>query len=108
MIRLLATEPYSSHCSKKAITALIMPRKKPSYTNGQRINPSVAPTIFMIAISSRRSKVVSLIVLEMMNTDTSSRIAMSAMHTIPATLRSVIKPPAISSSTRTPPTPCVS
>ena len=42
------------------------------------MKPSVAPTIFMMAISSRRSNVVSLMVLLMMNTDTSSSMAISS------------------------------
>ena len=46
------------------MTALNIPSSSPSYTKGQRINPLVAPTIFIMAISSRRSKVVSLMVLE--------------------------------------------
>ena len=58
------------------------------------MNPLVAPTIFMMAISSRRSNVVSLMVLEMMNTDTSSRMAMRAMLMMLATLRAVVKPSA--------------
>ena len=58
------------------------------------MNPLVAPTIFMMAISSRRSNVVSLMVLEMMNTDTSSRMAMRAMLMMLATLRTVVKPSA--------------
>ena len=73
---------------------------KPSYTKGQRMKPFVAPTIFIMAISSRRSKVVSLMVLEMMNTETTNNIAMSAMHTTPATFRSVMKPSARFSSAR--------
>ena len=48
----------------------------------------------MMAISSRRSKVVSLMVLEMMNTDTSSRMAIRAMLMMLAMLRTVVKPSA--------------
>ena len=103
--RLFATDSYSSHCKPKPSTALRRPIIKPSYTNGQRMKLFVAPTIFIMAISSRRSNVVSLMVFEMMKTDTSSKIAMSAMHTTLATFRSVIKPPAMSSSTRTLATP---
>ena len=40
-------------------------------------------------------------VLEMMNTDTTSKIAMSAMLMIPATLRAVMNPAEIASSART-------
>lgn len=58
------------------------------------MNPLVAPTIFIMAISSRRSKVVSLMVLLMMNTDTSSSMAMRAMLMMPATFRAVVKPSA--------------
>ena len=61
------------------------------------MKPLVAPTIFMMAISSRRSKVVSLMVLAMMNTDTTSSTAMSTTHTTPATFRRVMKPAASSS-----------
>ena len=89
-----ATAVYSSHCRPKAITALNRPSSIPSYTKGHRMNPLVAPTIFIMAISSRRSKVVSLMVLLMMNTDTSSSMAMRAMLMIPATFRAVVKPSA--------------
>ena len=44
---------------------------------GQRIKPSVAPHIFMMAISSRREKAASLVVLEMMNSDTAARMPTS-------------------------------
>ena len=76
------------------MTALNRPSSSPSNTKGQRMNPLVAPTIFMMAISSRRSNVVSLMVLEMINTDTSSRMAMRAMLMMLATLRAVVKPSA--------------
>ena len=95
-----ATAAYSPHCKPKAMTALNIPSSSPSYTKGQRINPLVAPTIFIIAISSRRSKVVSLMVLEIINTDTSSSMAISAMEITPATLRTVVKPFATASSAR--------
>ena len=64
------------------------------------MNPLVAPTIFMMAISSRRSNVVSLMVLLMMNTDTNSSMAISATEMTPATLRTVVKPLATASSAR--------
>ena len=64
------------------------------------MKPFVAPTIFMMAISSRRSNVVSLMVLEMMNTDTTSRIAISAALMTLAMLRTVIKPLETASSAR--------
>ena len=54
-----------------------------------------------MAISSRRSNVVSLMVLEMMNSDTISKMAISAMEIAPATLRIVMKPLEITSSART-------
>ena len=92
-----ATAAYRPHCRKNAMAALKKPSRKPSYTKGQRINPLVAPTIRMMAISSRRSKVVSLMVLEMMNTDTTNKMAISATQTTVATFRTVMKPPAISS-----------
>ena len=63
------------------------------------MNPLVAPTIFMMAISSRRSNVVSLMVLLMMNTDTNSSMAISATEMTPATLRTVVKPLATASFT---------
>ena len=65
------------------------------------MKPSVAPTIFMMAISSLRSKVVSLMVLEMMNSDTTSSTAMRAKEMIWATLRTVMKPVVMASSART-------
>ena len=71
--------------------------RNPSYTKGHRIKPLVAPTMRMMAISSRRSKVVSLMVLEMMNTDTTSRMTINATHTTVAMLRTVMSPSEISS-----------
>ena len=97
----LAMALYSSHCRPKAITAPNRPSSRPSNTKGQRMKPSVAPTIFMMAISSRRSNVVSLMVLEMINSDTISKMAISAMEIAPATLRIVMKPSEITSSART-------
>ena len=97
----LAMALYSSHCRPKAITAPNRPSSSPSNTKGQRMKLSVAPTIFMMAISSRRSKVVSLMVLEMMNSDTISKMAIRAIEMAPATLRTVTKPAEITSSART-------
>ena len=82
------------------MTALRSPIMKPSYTKGQRMKPLVAPTIRMMAISSRRSKVVSLMVLEMMKMDTRKRMAMRVRHTTVAIFRTVRSPPATSSSAR--------
>ena len=65
----------------------------------------MAPTIFMMAISSRRSKVVSLMVVEMMNSDTISSTAISATLITPATLRTAIKPLEMVWSARTSPIP---
>ena len=79
------------------MTAENSPSRNPSYTKGQRMKPLVAPTIFMMAISSRRSKVVSLMVLAIMNTDTRNSTAMRTTHTTPATLRMVMNPAASSS-----------
>ena len=90
------------------MTALRSPIMKPSYTKGQRMKPSVAPTIFMMAISSRRSKVVSLMVLEMMNTEMISRMAIRAMLMTLAMLRTVMKPLEMSWSARTLAMPSVS
>ena len=64
----------------------------PSYTKGQRIKPLVAPTIFIMAISSRRSKVVSLMVLEMMNTEITNSTAISATQITVAMFRTVMNP----------------
>ena len=61
----------------------------------------MAPHIFMMAISSLRLKVASLMVLEMMKSDTSSRITTKMTATAPAMLRTTTKPSAISSSART-------
>ena len=41
-----------------------------------------APTIFMMAISSRRPKVASLMVLVMMNTDTNTSMTISTRETM--------------------------
>ena len=65
------------------------------------MKPSVAPTIFMMAISSRRSKVVSLMVLEIMNTEITSSTAMRAMLMRLATFRTVKNPLEMASSART-------
>ena len=51
----------------------------------------------MMAISSRRSKAVSLMVLAMMNTDTKNSTDTRAMLTMAAMLRMVMKPEEISS-----------
>ena len=59
--------------------------------------PLVARTIFMMAMSSRRSKAVSLMVLAMMNTDTKNSTDTKAILTMAAMLRMVIKPLEISS-----------
>ena len=48
------------------------------------MNPSVAPTIFIMAISSLRSKVVSLMVLDIINSDTTSKTTINVMHTTAA------------------------
>ena len=57
------------------------PPKKPSTTpskrNGQRMNQSVAPTYFMMAISLRRAKTVRRIVFEMMKSVAPARSSMS-------------------------------
>ena len=50
----------------------------------------------MMAISSRRLKVASLMVLAMMNRLTASRMITRMMATAPATLRMTVKPSAIS------------
>ena len=91
------TSSYTAHWSRKATSAPVRPSSIPSTMKGQRMKELVAPHIFIMAISSRRSKVVSLMVLEMMNTDTTNKMAISATHTTVATFRTVTKPPAISS-----------
>ena len=54
-----------------------MPSSIPSITNGQRINPFVAPTDFIMLISSLRLNIVILMVFEMINRETSiSRMIM--------------------------------
>ena len=60
--------------------APIKPNNMPSIKNGQRINPLVAPTYFMIAISLRRANTVNRIVFEMMNSVAAAR---KAINTIP-------------------------
>ena len=87
-----AMASYKPHCSKKARIAPVRPSMKPSYTKGQRIKPLVAPTIFIMAISSRRSKVVSLMVLEIMNMDTTNSTAISVRQMTVAIFRTVMKP----------------
>ena len=52
-----------------------MPSPTPSKRNGQRINQSVAPTYFIIAISFRRAKTVNRIVLEIIKTVAPSKRA---------------------------------
>ena len=69
------------------------------------MKPLVAPTIFIMAISSRRSKVVSLMVLAMMNTDTRNRMAIRATLMMVAMLRMVMKPSLSSSYALTFPSP---
>ena len=56
----------------------------------------VAPHIFMMAISSRRLKVASLMVLAIMNRLTANRITTRITATAPAMLRMTVKPSAIS------------
>ena len=53
------------------------------------MKPLVAPTIRMMAISSRRSKVVSLMVLEIMNMDTTNSTAISVRQMTVAIFRTV-------------------
>ena len=74
---------------KKENTAPNRPRKKPSTKNGKRIKLLVAPTIFIMPISSLRSSMARRIVLEMMIRETISRTAAMAMEAIYSTVRIV-------------------
>ena len=56
-----------------------------------RMKELFAPTIFMMAISSRRPNVASLMVLDMMNTDTNTSITMSTSEMTLMILRIVTK-----------------
>ena len=56
----------------------------------------LAPTIFMMAISSRRPKVASLMVLDMIKTDTNTRMTISTRDTTLTMLRTVTKKSAYS------------
>ena len=84
LMRLPVSEPttlpvirlYSPHSARNARPPPSMPRIRPSTMKGRRIKPLLAPTIFIIAISSRRPKVASLMVFDMMNTDTNTRMTM--------------------------------
>ena len=78
------------------MTAPNMPRIKPSTTNGRRIKLLVAPTIFIMAISSLREYMASLTVLEMMNSDTTNSTIMMTMDAMFSTFCSDWKPFAIS------------
>ena len=68
----------------------------------------VAPTIFMMAISSFRLKVASLIVFCIMNTLTIKRMMIRATETMLTMFRTVIKPWAISREALTSAIPCTS
>ena len=85
------TRLYSPHSARKARPPPRMPSTRPSMTKGRRIKPLVAPTIFMMAISSRRPKVASLMVLDMMKKETNTRITISTSETAVTTLRIVTK-----------------
>ena len=68
----------------------------PSMTKGIRIKPLVAPQIFIMAISSWRDRLASLMALEMMNSEITSSTATIPMVTTVTTLRTPIKPLATS------------
>ena len=68
----------------------------PSKTKGIRINPLVAPHIFMMAISSCRDRVASLMVLDTINSEITNSTATMPMVTRVTTLRTVMKPLATS------------
>ena len=55
------------------------------------MKPFVAPTIFMMAISSRRPNVASLMVLVMINRDTAMRITIKTTETTLTMFRNVMK-----------------
>ena len=99
------TAPYTAHWRKKATSAPISPRISPSTMKGPRTKPSVAPHIFMMAISSRRVKVARRMVLAMMNRDTAARMATSTQARAVTALRTATKPSASSPSARWPSTP---
>ena len=88
----------------------MIPMIKPSTTKGSRIKAFVAPTIFMMAISSLREYMASLTVLEMMNSETTNKTETMIRDAIFRTFCTVWKPSAISKWATTSATPsiCVS
>ena len=88
----------------------MIPMIKPSTTKGSRIKAFVAPTIFMMAISSLREYMASLTVLEMMNSETTNRTVTMTSEAMFSTFCTVWKPSAISKCATTSATPsiCVS
>ena len=60
--------------------------------NGQRIKPLDAPTMRMIAISSRLVKVASFIVLVMIKKETMMSMTISARDTMLTMFLAVMKP----------------
>ena len=101
----IATKSYRPHCRKNAISAPRKPRMKPSTTNGIRMNEFVAPTIFMIAISSLREYMASLTVFEMISSDTTNSTAMITADAMFSTFCTVWKPLMISYGAFTSDTP---
>ena len=77
----------------------------PSTTKGKRIKPLLAPTIFMMAISSLRVNVASLMVLDIMNSDTTRSTTIRIAVMTLTTLRTVMKPFAMLTSALTSATP---
>ena len=73
-----------------------MPRVKPSTIKGRRIKPLVAPTIFIMAISLRRSYMASLTVLEMISREITKSTAIRAAEAMCRTSWMVVKPSASS------------
>ena len=65
---------YSTHSSPKAISAEIRPISMPSMINGILMKVLVAPTRRIMPISLRREKMVILMVLAMITTETIARM----------------------------------
>ena len=80
------------HWSKNAIAPPTRPSTSPSTTKGQRMKKLLAPTIFIMPISSRRLNVASLMVFCMMKMETMNRMTMRIIEITLAMLRTVMKP----------------
>src|SRR5207248_11787190 len=106
--RELVTGPAAITTTVSAATAPSVPTSIPSSTNGQRTNQSVAPTSFMISISSRRACTAIRIVLTMTNSATTSIIDSTATPTNESTrvtVRSLSTTDGLSTTSCTTPPP---